>query len=214
MLTAFYSAADWAVASNVDHCAVLERCVQSALACSQKLKEPEQKKIACLLVSVIAEWSKKLDTGASIDPIYTRKCVSAAVEGLRSSLHLILPSQIPELCAGICDILDETAFDIRLIISDAPAEFRLEEVVSEHFAPTIQLLLLSTLLLGDTEHRGDVERIRTLCVDYFQCLASYLINSISEEPFLCRLLHVLSVPFLFFPTRSLTNCRNCTLSSI
>lgn len=134
------------------------------------------------------------------------------------------PETIKCVCKYIVVLLEETSFDIRLVIGDAPADFCLEEVVKNHFSPTINAINLLWFILNHcsienlfrmsgkpsdsplkdrspkmeisktdsftNSHEIDqlFENLKSLCLDYLQCLANYLINSISSEPFMCKIM--------------------------
>lgn len=186
-LTALSAAGDWASNPNVNIHKLVMRLVQVVIRYSQQLKDDLQVRVIEIIMKLILEWAGLMDHGTA-DPAHVRSCVQAAVEGIVSSIPAISVNQIQVLLREVCDFLDGSAFDIRMLIADAPADFRLEGVVKEHFASTRSLLTMIGLGGGNTEV---MERLRTLCVDYFQCLAAYLLNSLSAEPFLCNLVEVL-----------------------
>ncbi len=205
----------WTIAPNVDHILLIRRAVVSLFIGCRSMApsgaaaplegeaglsrgehgerpQPLEAVLAAHIVDIIRQLADAVDSTAYSDPVHVRNCILAVMQGLRdaSAREAIEESQVDSICNGLLvGLLDGTSFDIRLILSDAPTDFRLEQVVREHFGPSADALsLIAQLMRHFSPSIPCVEAIRTLSVDYFQCLAAYLIGSVSDEPFLCGLL--------------------------
>lgn len=191
LLTLFIGAASqWITNPNCDVVRVLERVGQAILIASVKtvdLAEEKREKVLDIVVNAIVGWSRLLDENLPHDPVYVRRCVNGAIRAIAGNHSKLNSRQKGLLLRRLCELLDGGAFDLRPLLSEAPADFRLEEVVSEHFRCTLSTLNILRALLPDLVD-ADVEQLRTLIVDYTQALCGYLINSVSHEPFLCSIL--------------------------
>lgn len=191
LLTLFIGAASqWITNPNVDVVRVLERVAQAILIASVKavdLVEERRERVLDIFVGAIVDWSRLLDESLPHDPVYVRRCANGALRAIAKNHTRLNSMQKSILLRRLCELLDGGAFDLRILLSDAPADFRLEEVVSEHFKCTLNTLIILRALLSDLVD-AEVEQLRTLIVDYTQALCGYLINSVSHEPFLCSIL--------------------------
>lgn len=187
-------ACDWVASPNVDVRRIITRLVQSILQACRRVEPVLKVKAVGIVMTTILEWSQRMDTADSpVDPTHIRVSIQAALQGVAASAALLNQPEKAALVEKSCEFLDGSAFDIRLLLADAPADFRLEEVVKDHFAPTLYLLsaLKQTELCN--ERQMSTERLGLICEDYLQCLAAYLINSVSSEPFLCGLVQIVLV---------------------
>lgn len=187
LLSIMLTAADWAVNPNVNIRSVLSRMTTAIFTAAVKLPDQERFKVTEIVTTLLVEWTRRLDDGLPHDPVHVRKCILGLLDGIEPSVYQLLIAQKAILMMKLCDCLEGTAFDIRILIADAPADFRLEDVVKEHFEPALLMWELIDKIVADV-NGSDIERLRTLDADTTQSLCAYLINAVSSEPFLCSLL--------------------------
>lgn len=190
LLSVYCVAANWIVSPNVDGGKLVNNMVQTIIKASQSLSETIQEKIITFIMEALTGWVVLVDNGTP-DASHARVCIAAAMEGMFSQATTLKTLQRKAFLEKSCTLLDGSSLDLRLLLSDAPVDFRLEEVVREHFAPTLFLFLSIKAIVPIDCKVEFCEKFLTICVDYFRCLSAYLVNSVSSEPFLCSLSEVL-----------------------
>lgn len=189
VLTIYKNAAEWIVNPNIDVKRVMEKLVDAMLSSSTtKLASVLRRRIVELLLESLLSWTKHLDDTLPHDPAYLRKCIMGAINGILANLEVFQNGQESIMLSGLVRFLDGTCFDIRLLLADAPSDYRLEEVVSEHFSPLLTALNAVKEIVVMVSSEAELGPIRTIVVDYTQSVCVYLVNSATHEPFLCTLL--------------------------
>lgn len=187
-LTMFSCASIWVVNPNVDSWEIVMKLTHSMLTgCCKFANEEAQVKLMRSIMSIILHWTTTMDSTEHSDPNYIRLCIHATMEGIRTALPSLTDAQKCVILEQSIAFLDGSAFDVRLVLVDAPPDFRLEDVVKEHFAPTLILLnILGQIVIGD-DPMSLLARLRNITTSTFQSLSAYLITSVSSEPFLCSI---------------------------
>lgn len=193
-------ALEWTVNPNVNVERLLSRLTESIIKGSRRLEVSLQDKIFTSIMSKMVDWTKLLDiTSSVLDPISIKKRIHSCLRGIRLRAPFLTAQEGLILINKSCEFLDGTAFDIRLLLADTPTDFRLEDVVRSHFAPTMELL--STLTdLKPPEKVDDVSiaKFFSLIDDHLEILQAFIIDTPSSEPFLCLMIEKLIVrPSLF-----------------
>lgn len=186
----------WYTCPNVDLRHIIRRMVESILKAARAQSKVLQYKALETIMDAILDWASSMDSAeALLDPVIIRTRIQAALEGLQRCTPTLTEGQRGILIERTARFLDGTAFDIRILLADAPPDFGLEDVVREHFKPTSAILsILQSLDLDGS----DVSRpkLGEICEDYFKNLVAHLIKSVSYEPFLCSLVDTLSALYV------------------
>ena len=183
----------WYTCPNVDLRHIILRMVESILRAARAQSKVLQYKALETIMDAILDWASSMDSAeALLDPVIIRTRIQAALEGLQRCTPTLTEGQRGILIERTARFLDGSAFDIRILLADAPPDFGLEDVVREHFKPTSAVLsILQSLDLDGSD--ASRPRLGEICEDYFKNLVAHLIKSVSYEPFLCSLVDTLSV---------------------
>lgn len=193
--TLLFRALEWAVNPNVNVERLLAKLSESIIKASRKLESALQAKILTSIMGSMIDWAKHLDIiVSSLDPISIKKRIYSCLCGIRLQAPVLTLEEGLILIDKTCEFFDGTSFDIRLLLADTPTDFRLEDVVRNHFASTMELLsALTELKLSGTIDDVTITKFLALIDDNLEVLLAFIVNTPSSEPFLCLMIEKLIV---------------------
>lgn len=156
--------------------------------------EQTQRQIVTLLGSMGVDWAKKFDEGLLENPFCLRQCVLGLLDGLEQSMARLTPSLRGLFLDYLRMAIEDTTFDIRILLADSPTEFSLEDVIKEHFEPMLCIWRIISCYIDEAVGYNSAS-LQTITIGQFQAIAAFLVNAASSEQFLCSLLRQLLALF-------------------
>lgn len=192
-VTLLCGASAWIVNPNVKASQILKRMMHSIFVALPKISGPQRMTILNAILCTTLDWANLIDSSdPPLDPAQLQARIQAVLEAFQESTGMLSAEETTAFLERGIEFLEGSAFDIRTLLMDAPSDFCLEPVAREHFAPTLALLMAikgCNLVAADEV----LERIRRIVENYFEILVGHLLGSVSFEPFMCALVHVLLV---------------------
>lgn len=188
---------EWKVMPNVDR-GHLVKAVNCALLHSSTLSTGAMigfsQTMWNFIGGLIREWISKVDSDADEADKY-RQALNDLISSIASMPEkqwcCIDNAEKHIIYKAALEVINGSVFDLREMVGGAPSEFRLNDVVQEHFPPCSAALSL-LLRLVHCEHSEDYfHELKPIISDYFHVVSSFLVNVTADEAFLCGIMQLL-----------------------